>query len=112
MKLAQRTFTDADQKRFAAASGDYNPMHTDALQARRTQAGAPVVHGIHLLLWALDSLAAAQPDLPPLRGFRAQFNKFVFLDDLVEAVLTQKGPSGARLAISVDGAPRSKVTID
>jgi len=112
MRLAIRAFTYTDQNRFAAISGDHNPMHMDPLQARRTQAGAPVVHGIHLLLWALDSLAAAQPDLPPLRGFRAQFNKFVFLDDPVEAVLTQKGPSGARLAISVDGAPRSKVTID
>ena len=49
----KRTFTADDQTRFAQVSGDYNPMHMDALQARRTQAGAPVVHGIHLLLWAL-----------------------------------------------------------
>jgi hypothetical protein len=87
-------------------------MHVDALQARRTQAGAMVVHGINLLLWALDSLAAAQPDLPPLRGIRAQFNKFVYLDEEVEAVLTQQGPASAGLSISVDGAPRSKVNLD
>jgi hypothetical protein len=87
-------------------------MHMDALQARRTQAGAPVVHGINLLLWALDSLAAAQPDLPPLRGIRAQFNKFVYLDEEVEAVLTRQGPASAALSISVDGAPHSKVNLD
>jgi hypothetical protein len=112
MNLAQRSFSSADQMRFASACGDHNPMHVDALQARRTQAGAPVVHGINLLLWALDSLAAAQPDLPPLRGISAQFNKFVYLDEDVEAVLTQQGPASAGLSISVDGAPRSKVNLD
>ncbi|MDR3775306.1 MAG: SDR family NAD(P)-dependent oxidoreductase [Terracidiphilus sp.] len=112
MMLAQRVFNQSDQIRFASVSGDYNPMHVDALKARRTQAGAPVVHGIHLLLWAFDSLAAAQPELPPLRGFRAQFNKFVYLDEYAQVELIKQGPTSARLAISVDNAPRSKVTID
>jgi hypothetical protein len=112
MKLAQRVFKQSDQERFASASGDYNPMHVDALKARRTQAGAPVVHGIHLLLWAFESLAAAQPELPALRGFRAQFNKFVYLDECVEVELVKQGPTNARLTISVDNAPRSKVNLD
>jgi len=112
MILAQKRFSFAGQKRFASASGDHNPMHVDALQARRSQAGAPVVHGINLLLWALDSLAAAQPDLPPLRGLRVHFNKFVCVDENVEAVLTQQTPGSARLSISVGGAPRSKVNLD
>ncbi len=112
MRLAHRAFCVADQERFADASGDRNPMHVDALKARRTQAGAPVVHGIHLLLWALDSLATAQPDLPPLRSIRAQFNKFVYLDESVEVVLSQQGSTQARLNIAVDDLVRSKVTID
>ena len=57
--LTSRTFTEADQMRFADVSGDRNPMHLDALKARRTQAGVPVVHGVHLLLWALDAAARA-----------------------------------------------------
>ena len=112
MRLAQRRFYLSDQERFADASGDRNPMRVDALKARRTQAGAPVVHGIHLLLWALDSLATAQPDLPPLRCIRVQFNKFVYLDESVEVVLSQQGPTRARLNISVDDVPRSKVMLD
>lgn len=111
MSLAKRSFSSTDQKRFASMSGDYNPMHLDALQARRTQAGAPVVHGINLLLWALDSLATAQPDLPPLRGLRAHFNKFVYQDECVNVALTQQSPSGARLIISVGGSSRTKITI-
>ena len=34
-------------------------MHMDKVAARRTQAGAPVVHGVHLTLWTLDTLIAA-----------------------------------------------------
>jgi hypothetical protein len=111
MKLAQREFSFSDQKLFASISGDHNPMHLDALQARRTQAGAPVVHGINLLLWALDCMAKAQPDLPPLCGLRAHFNKFVYLDECVEVALTKQGPSGARLNIFVGGASRSKINL-
>jgi hypothetical protein len=111
MSIAKRSFSSIDQERFASVSGDRNPMHLGALQARRTQAGAPVVHGINLLLWALDSLAAAQPDLPPLRALRAHFNKFVYLGECVEVALTKQGPSDARLNISVGGTSRSKITI-
>ena len=65
--LAERTFTKADQARFAAVSGDRNPVHLDPVLARRTPAGAPVVHGVHLLLWGLDALARAERALPPMR---------------------------------------------
>jgi NADP-dependent 3-hydroxy acid dehydrogenase YdfG len=112
MSLAERVFTFSDQKRFAAVSGDNNPMHVDILLARRTQAGAPVVHGMNLLLWALDSLAAALPDLPPLRGLAAQFYNFVHLDETVHVDLIQSRPTSARLNISVDGVPRSRVTLE
>ncbi len=70
------------------------------------------MHGINLLLWALDSLATAQPHLPPLRALRAQFNKFVYLDETAEVVLTQQGQGSVALNISVGGAPRSKVSLE
>lgn len=43
--------------RFAAASGDFNPLHVDPLAARRTQFGGTVVHGIHAMLRALEAIA-------------------------------------------------------
>ena len=112
MILAQRRFNYADQSLFAEVTGDHNPMHMDSLQARRTQAGAPVVHGIHLLLWALDSLRAAQPELPPVRRIRAQFNKFIYLEEAADLEIVQQRATSARLVISVGGAPRSKLSLD
>lgn len=43
-----------DQALFAAWSGDRNPMHVDPVSARRLLTGLPVVHGIHVLLTALE----------------------------------------------------------
>jgi hypothetical protein len=108
---AQKVFGFADQKRFAEVSGDFNPMHLDPVQARRTQAGAPVVHGIHLLLWSLDSLAASQPDLPPMLSLRAQFHKFVYLDEAVKIEVAQQTVKGIRLVVSAGGAPRTKIAV-
>jgi acyl dehydratase len=87
--LASRTFTEADQMGFAAVSGDRNPMHLDALLARRTQAGVPVVHGVHLLLWGLDALARAENALPPMGRLKAAFKHFAAVDERVEVAATR-----------------------
>lgn len=42
--LASRAFTIEDQRAFALMSRDRNPIHLDASFARRTQAGAAIVH--------------------------------------------------------------------
>ena len=57
MNGAARIFTMDDQRAFARLSGDANPLHVDELAARRTVFGYPVVHGIHILLWALEAHA-------------------------------------------------------
>jgi acyl dehydratase len=93
-ELAIREFSIDDQLRFANWSKDFNPLHIDALQARRTQAGELVVHGIHLLLWALDALSAAYPDLPKACSFRVRFSQFVPLGQPVSTELVQIGPKG------------------
>ena len=77
MCLASRTFTEADQIQFADVSGDRNPMHLDAVKARRTQAGLPVVHGVHLVLWALDVAVRKDVARSPMLRLRANFKRFV-----------------------------------
>lgn len=111
MTPAGRTFGAADQMRFAAASGDFNPMHMDPVAARRTQAGAPVVHGMHLLLWALDAFAASD-EPPPVRKLRVQFEKFVYLDEPVEVGPVDRSDDGARLTIFAGGAPVTRIEVE
>lgn len=58
--IATRSFSLADQRDFAAASGDSNPIHVDPVAARRSAFAEPIVHGVHLVLWALDGVVAAR----------------------------------------------------
>lgn len=53
-QIGTRVYCDDDQHAFARLSGDFNPMHTDAVAARRLITGRRVVHGIHLLLTAIE----------------------------------------------------------
>ncbi|MFF2024240.1 SDR family NAD(P)-dependent oxidoreductase [Streptomyces sp. NPDC058171] len=48
--------TEQDVLRFAAASGDVNPLHTDTGYAARTSFGAPIAHGALVTLHALAAL--------------------------------------------------------
>jgi 3-hydroxybutyryl-CoA dehydratase len=41
-----RTITETDIVNFAGVSGDFNPMHTDAVYAQKTQFGQRVAHGM------------------------------------------------------------------
>jgi len=114
--LASRTFTVGDQIRFAAVSGDHNPMHLDPVAARRTQAGVPVVHGIHLLLWALDVLAQLNFGQLPARRVTARFNRFVAIDEVVAVVRAKRNEANARfdlvLDLVTDGLTVAQITVD
>jgi NAD(P)-dependent dehydrogenase (short-subunit alcohol dehydrogenase family) len=53
-QLLQKSFSQEDQRLFAALSADHNPMHMSATLARRLITGRQVVHGMHILLTAIE----------------------------------------------------------
>jgi acyl dehydratase/NAD(P)-dependent dehydrogenase (short-subunit alcohol dehydrogenase family) len=99
--LASRSFTPDDQRRFAQASGDFNPIHLDPDFARRTQMGAPVVHGIHTLLWALDAALRSEPfDLGHLK---VRFHQPLYLDESADVVVTARSGTSIGFDVLMDG---------
>ncbi|SHL50210.1 MaoC like domain-containing protein [Bradyrhizobium lablabi] len=80
-QLASRIFNLDDQIAFARLSSDWNPMHLDQAFARRTQVGAPVVHGIHNLAWASDAVLRCY--LLRVANIRARFLQPLYLDERV-----------------------------
>jgi acyl dehydratase len=108
---ASRTFSAEDQSRFAALSGDFNPIHIDALAARRTLAGAPIVHGTHLLLWLLECIAAEQAFEYRISAMRFRFRGMVYIGDRVEARLEAPGPQGLHASAFVNDAEVLRVTL-
>ncbi|HXJ00490.1 MAG TPA: SDR family NAD(P)-dependent oxidoreductase [Micropepsaceae bacterium] len=109
--LAVRQFSFVDQEAFARWSGDFNPMHMNALAARRTQAGACVVHGMHTVLWALDCLASAGEPVAQLASLKAQFNKFVYLDREIALTVARRSDDSIKLALTDDGLTVSTLTL-
>jgi acyl dehydratase/NAD(P)-dependent dehydrogenase (short-subunit alcohol dehydrogenase family) len=99
--ISSRTFSMEDQLWFAELSGDWNPMHVDAVAARRTIYGDVVVHGVHVLVWSLDRLLSMRAKRGVLTHLRTDFRKQVHLGDDIQCEVTQL--DGDRFALSVAG---------
>lgn len=99
--VASREFTQEAQSAFARLTHDHNPMHMDAMAARRTQAGAPVVHGIHALLWALDHLAASDAHFSQVRELKASFYKWIYVGAVAKLVVLASDETETRAQIRV-----------
>ena len=90
MRIDARQFSFEDQRWFAKVSGDANPIHVDRQNAESTFFGQLVVHGAHLVFWALDSLGKKCPDWlgqDQVRTLDVTFPKPVFLNENVDLVV-------------------------
>ena len=85
------TFSDESQTLFARLSGDANPIHIDPVAARRLLYGRQVVHGIHVLLTALDRWIRIEHKNVALTRLTAKFLTPVFLDEDIEFCVTPDG---------------------
>jgi acyl dehydratase/NAD(P)-dependent dehydrogenase (short-subunit alcohol dehydrogenase family) len=86
--LASRSFSMDDQIAFARLSSDWNPMHLDQAFARRSQVGAPVVHGIHTLAWAADAVLRRYP--LKVANLRARFLQPLYLDERASVSIRER----------------------
>ena len=79
-----KTVTDADVMAFAGVTGDFNPVHVDAIAAAKTRFGGRIAHG--MLGAGLISAAIANHLPGPGSIYLAQTLKFtapVRLDDTI-----------------------------
>jgi acyl dehydratase/NAD(P)-dependent dehydrogenase (short-subunit alcohol dehydrogenase family) len=105
------SFTTERQDEFATLSGDWNPMHMSPLAARRTQVGQPVVHGIHIALAALETVAATSPSLPSASKLRVRFLKPVYIGEAVQILRVDASETELRLHAVVDGIATTELCL-
>jgi hypothetical protein len=82
LRLGRRHYTQADQETFATLSGDWNPVHVDPIEARRTLSGQ-VVHGIHMVASALEALLLATSDYTGFSRIAVRFARPVAVGESV-----------------------------
>jgi hypothetical protein len=101
--LSCRRFTIKDQELFARLSGDANPIHMDAIAARRSVVGDVVVHGIHTVLWALEQVASSSLCSGGLVSLDVRFPKPVYLEDVVRLLVQSHNGTDLRLSAVAGG---------
>ena len=98
-----RIFDWNAQYDFAFFSGDRNPWHMDPIAARRTQAGHPVVHGMHTVLWALEVLANDNALQGMVAHIKVVFDQLIYVGDEVTLRIIRQDVVGISLKLQVDG---------
>ncbi len=81
-----RTVTEADVTLFAGLSGDYNPLHTDAVFAQATPFGQRIAHGLLGLSVASGLVARAgltDANVLAFMGLTWKFRRPVFFGDTI-----------------------------
>jgi acyl dehydratase len=92
-----RTVTEADITAFAGLSGDFNPLHTDAVAAGESAFGERIAHGL-LVLAIASGLSARTPVMKfmersvlGLLGVECRWRKPTLIGDTIHVVLEVTG---------------------
>ena len=99
-----RIFIRADQFDFAELSGDYNPIHLDPIIARRLIFGRDVLHGLHLVLWAIDQWLAGRASPLQLKWIRAEFRRPASAGEQIVCMGREQQDDGASIELFSSGA--------
>ena len=99
MRTRGRTITEADLVQFAALTGDYNPMHTDAEYSKGSFMGKRVAHGMLSLSYAIGQayqLGILERTVLGFRGLEMKFSSPVYIGDTIHAELKVTGKKAAK----------------
>ncbi len=100
--MTQRVFTSDDQFAFAKLSGDYNPLHTDPVLARRLLFGQQVVHGMHALFWSVDRFLKTRTQPLELKAVKANFQAGIGVGQTVNCIYSTQNDRQVEIRLETD----------
>ena len=99
MRTRGRTITEADLVQFAALTGDFNPMHTDAEYCKTSFMGQRVAHGMLTASYAIGQayqLGILERTVLGFRGLEMKFSAPVYIGDTIHAELQVTATKAAK----------------
>src|SRR5881275_1543213 len=81
-KLVKSLVTHLQLVRYAGASGDFNPLHTDPKIGEMIGTGGIIAHGM-LIMGFVGQLLSDYVGPEALRSFRARFKGMTHLNDVI-----------------------------
>lgn len=109
-KLVKSPVTHLQLVRYAGASGDFNPLHTDARIGEMIGTGGIIAHGM-LIMGFLGQLLSDYMGPTALRKFGVRFKGMTHLDDVITCTgtITEKyeADGEARIAGKVQAADQN-----
>lgn len=93
-------------------SGDYNPLHVDAIQARRLLFGSPVVHGIHSLLWSLDCWLKSHLEMIEIHSLKAIFALPLKVGEKATLSVKKKGDNFVKIEVLSGNSTLTKIEFE
>ena len=89
---------------YAAASGDFNPIHLDRELAMAAGLPGNILHGMCTMAWAAEvAIDALGGDPGNLRSLKVRFSRPVKIDDTVKLTATSDGAKLLITAVNQDG---------
>lgn len=99
----------ADLVRYAAATGDFNPIHWDHESARRAGLPGVIAHGLLMAAWLTQAAGRFVPGRDdPLAHLRVRFRRF--LRPAVAAVVSGAAVSATEVDLAVEADDHALVT--
>ena len=109
LHIGDKTFSVQDQEFFANMSLDVNPMHMDPVSARRVLTGQQVVHGINILIHAIEFWLSHYKLTPT--HINCSFNNPINVNELVIFTEVKNSEGEHTIAVSVNGLLCSKIVL-
>jgi acyl dehydratase len=107
-----RSASRLDLVRYAAASGDWNPIHWDHASARAAGLGGIVVHGLLMAAWVAQAVGRCGPSDAPVASLSLRFRRPLAAGAAatVDAVVGAAAGGTADLTVEVTSAGVRLVT--
>ena len=86
---------------YAAASGDFNPIHLDPEVAQIAGLGGTILHGMCTMAWAVEAAVTYLGDPGKLRKVRARFSRPVAIEDTITFEGTVTSIANGRLVAEI-----------